>query len=105
MSTTCYRAPEVFLLKGNYSSEIDIWSCACVFFEMVSSCLLFSGDSDIDFVHRMFQYLGTPTKQEWPEIYEIDAKFNIFKKQTIYDHCPHLNLEPEGYDLLEVDSS
>ena len=85
VSTLLYRAPEVILLEGRYSNEIDIWSCACVFFEIVTSSHLFAADSDIDLINRIFQYLGTPSKEDWPEIYQSKLlyKFNIFEKQTI----------------------
>ena len=34
--TRWYRAPEVFLTQGEYSFGVDIWSCGCVFAELLS---------------------------------------------------------------------
>ncbi|KXZ53096.1 hypothetical protein GPECTOR_8g87 [Gonium pectorale] len=33
--TPCYRAPEVVMSRGNYSSAIDMWSAGCVFGELL----------------------------------------------------------------------
>lgn len=34
--TRWYRAPEVFLTQGEYSFGVDIWSCGCVFAELLA---------------------------------------------------------------------
>lgn len=33
--TPCYRAPEVIMSRGGYSSAIDMWSAGCVFGELL----------------------------------------------------------------------
>lgn len=40
-----YRAPEV-ILKHGYSYPVDIWSCACLIFELATGEILFSPDKD-----------------------------------------------------------
>lgn len=42
-----YRAPEV-ILGLKYSTEIDIWSMACVFAELFTGVPLFSGEEEKD---------------------------------------------------------
>lgn len=105
VSTLWYRAPEVILLSGNYGCEADVWSCACVFFELITKDGLFKGDSDIDQYYKFNEILGTPTIEEWPEL--ANAKIiikneNRRPRKDILEYIPHLNLEEMGCDLLSV---
>lgn len=34
--TPCYRAPEVVMSRGGYTSAIDMWSAGCVFGELLN---------------------------------------------------------------------
>ena len=45
--TSWYRAPEVSGRSPNYTSQVDMWSIGCIFFEMVSkTALLYKLDDD-----------------------------------------------------------
>lgn len=68
MCTEVYRAPEVTLLGGQYGTEVDVWSCGCVFFELLTKNVLFMSDSDIDRLHKIFDLLGKPSNLDWPEL-------------------------------------
>uniref|UniRef100_A0A061SNS9 Mitogen-activated protein kinase 2 n=2 Tax=Tetraselmis sp. GSL018 TaxID=582737 RepID=A0A061SNS9_9CHLO len=35
VATPCYRAPEVIMSRGSYSSAIDMWSVGCIFGELL----------------------------------------------------------------------
>lgn len=76
MVTLWYRAPEVLLGVHYYSTAIDIWSLACIFAEIVCGKPLFSGDSEIDQLFRIFQTLGTP-----------DISVGTFFDGTFYEAC------------------
>ncbi len=39
--TRCYRPPEIFFGDRVYTNKVDIWSAACVIFELVSGKILF----------------------------------------------------------------
>ena len=54
--TLWYRAPEILLGSKQYSTPVDIWSVGCIFAEMVNRRPLFSGDSEIDQLFRIFRY-------------------------------------------------
>ena len=54
--TLWYRAPELLLGCSEYSTPIDIWSIGCIFAEMTTFTPLFTGDSDIDQIFRIFRY-------------------------------------------------
>jgi cyclin-dependent kinase-like len=47
VSTRWYRAPELLVGDGNYTSSIDIWACGCIFAEILNGMPLFPGDSDL----------------------------------------------------------
>jgi len=36
VATPCYRAPEVVMSRGGYTSAVDIWSAGCIFAELLS---------------------------------------------------------------------
>lgn len=103
--TLWYRAPEVLLEAQEYSTPIDVWSVGCILAELANKAPLFTGDSEIDQIFRIFRVLGTPTEKEWAGLK------NCKKFQPIYPHydrkrmttvVPHL--EELGIDLLEVNS-
>lgn len=54
-----YRAPEV-ILGGIYNEKIDIWSFACILYELYSGRPLFAGESEKDQIWRIVQVLGKP---------------------------------------------
>lgn len=53
--TLWYRAPEVLLGAHKYSTGVDVWSVACIFYEMLTKKPLFHGDSEIDQIFRIFR--------------------------------------------------
>jgi cyclin-dependent kinase 6 len=64
--TLWYRSPEV-LLHSSYSSSVDIWSLGCIFAELYLKRPLFAGKSDIDQLYKIFEIMGLPSQQDWPE--------------------------------------
>jgi len=65
-----YRAPELVLGSTLYGSSIDIWSTACVFYEMMTGNLLFPGNQDnpLCLITAIFNKCGTPKRsEEWLE--------------------------------------
>ena len=46
--TLWYRAPDVLLGSRTYSTSIDVWSCGCIFAEMISGVPLFRGKDNQD---------------------------------------------------------
>ncbi|CAD8172392.1 unnamed protein product [Paramecium pentaurelia] len=45
VGTLLFQAPEVLENKANYDFSIDIWSLACVFYEILSGQALFNGEN------------------------------------------------------------
>ena len=66
--TLWYRAPEILLGTEKYSTAVDLWSVGCIVAETMLGRPLFTGDSEIDQLLRVFQTLGTPTEENWPGV-------------------------------------
>mmetsp|Transcript_33035 Transcript_33035/g.58189 ORF Transcript_33035/g.58189 Transcript_33035/m.58189 type:complete len:303 (+) Transcript_33035:161-1069(+) len=66
--TLWYRAPEILMGVKQYSTPIDIWSVGCIFAELTTKRPLFTGDSEIDQLFKIFRILGTPTEETFPSI-------------------------------------
>jgi len=99
--TLWYRAPEILLGSKTYSTPVDIWSCGCIFAEMMLRQPVFAGDSEIDELYKIFRILGTPTAEVWPDIEKLpDFKtvFPCWKPMEISKIIP--NIDPLGLDLL-----
>jgi serine/threonine protein kinase len=65
-----YRAPELLFGKHIYDFAIDMWSAGIIVGEMVKGDTLFTGDSDIDQLDRIFSVLGSPTPDSLPNFEE-----------------------------------
>jgi serine/threonine protein kinase len=97
--TLWYRAPEILLGSQQYSTPVDVWSIGCIFAEIASKEPLFTGDSEIDQLYKVFQMLGTPTERTWPGVTKLQDYSAVFPK---WPRCPFdLPLPDEGIDLLE----
>lgn len=69
--TLWYRAPEILLGTKLYTTGVDIWAIGCIFAEMMMLAPLFSGDSEIDQLYKIFRVLGTPDNTVWPGIVHL----------------------------------
>ena len=62
---------------------------------------LFTGDSEIDQIFKIFQMYGTPNEIMWPGVTKLPnfkTKFPQFKYKGISSYCT--NLDEKGLDLL-----
>ena len=109
-STPCYMSPEMALLKTQYSTETDIWSCGCVFYEIITGAVLFTPDSEMQLFDMICQKIGKPEPEDWPEVFD-DPNLGQFMLYFYNRHNPHvsmgtsfvgLDVENMGLDLLEV---
>jgi len=66
--TLWYRPPEILLGQEQYGPSTDIWSMSCIFAEMATAHALFTGDSEIDTIFKIFRVLGTPDEEVWPGV-------------------------------------
>ncbi|EKM83637.1 hypothetical protein AGABI1DRAFT_110285 [Agaricus bisporus var. burnettii JB137-S8] len=102
--TLWYRAPDVLLGSRTYSTSIDVWSCGCIFAEMISGVPLFRGRDNQDQLLHIMRIIGTPTDEQFTKILKDSPEITI--KQ--YPRYPKMNFaqllpraEPLALDLLE----
>lgn len=77
VSTRWYRAPEVLLRSPKYGPPIDVFAVGCVAAELITLQPLLPGTSELDQVRKIFDLLGEPSPQNWPEGLQLAAKMNI----------------------------
>lgn len=87
VSTRYYRAPEVIVNLGDYSYAIDMWSTGCVFAEMLTGTVLFSGENDMDQLNVICEAFGLPSQ----DIYSEESSF----PEENFTSCP-----PEGKNIF-----
>ncbi|KAG8908114.1 negative regulator of the PHO system [Tulasnella sp. 403] len=102
--TLWYRAPDVLLGSRTYSTSIDVWSCGCIFAEMISGVPLFRGRDNQDQLLNIMRIIGTPDErtlrkiaQESPEIQM--KQFPRYAKVPLQNILPKAS--PQAIDLLE----
>ena len=100
--TLWYRAPELLLGLNEYSTPIDIWSIGCIFAELILKQPFFKGENEIDQLIKIFNVLGTPDKDIWPEFENMpnySPGFPKFKPIKFEDCLTGIN--KNGIDLLK----
>lgn len=87
MVTLWYRAPDVLLGSRTYSTSIDVWSCGCIFAEMISGVPLFRGRDNQDQLLHIMRIIGTPTEQQFQKIFKDSVRFccifHLFARLTL----------------------
>ncbi|XP_019630120.1 PREDICTED: cyclin-dependent kinase 6-like [Branchiostoma belcheri] len=97
--TLWYRSPEV-LLQASYATPVDIWSVGCIFAELHTRKAIFQGNSDIDQLNKIFDVIGTPCKEEWPE--EVSLPWSSFQPRLAIPLESLLpEVEPLAKDMLD----
>lgn len=68
--TIWYRPPELFYQAKHYGGAVDIWSCGCVFAELIARDVLFRAwpESELGMIKLISEKVGTPTEQNWPGV-------------------------------------
>lgn len=102
--TLWYRAPELLLQTGKYSTPIDVWSIGCIFGELLTMKPLFPGQSEAQQIDLIFKALGSPNEKLWPDYEKIrlvqKIKFPIYKFNTLLEKLEDRKaLSENGYDL------
>ena len=54
-----------------YGTGIDIWAVGCILAELLLRTPFFPGESDLDQLTKIFQAMGTPTEETWPNIVSL----------------------------------
>ena len=94
--TIWYRAPELLLGTRYYTPAIDLWAVGCILAELLSLRPIFKGEeAKIDInnkktipfqkgqLQKIFEILGTPTTEMWPNIQKY-PDFFLFHKFFVH---------------------
>ncbi|KAF6263903.1 kinase-like domain-containing protein [Scenedesmus sp. NREL 46B-D3] len=101
--TLWYRAPELLLGIGSYSSAIDMWSVGCILVEMLNREPLFRAESEIGLLHKIFEALGTPNDGVWTGVERLAhyrTNFPKWQQRPWSQLAPRLAADALGVDLL-----
>ena len=94
--TLWYRPPELLLGKTYYDSSVDIWSIACIMYEMYTSDVLFQGTSEITQIHKIYDVLGIPDNNVWDGVKNRDnykPSNYIPKYNNAFDKIKHIEFK------------
>mmetsp|Transcript_6943 Transcript_6943/g.9723 ORF Transcript_6943/g.9723 Transcript_6943/m.9723 type:complete len:183 (+) Transcript_6943:1-549(+) len=100
--TRWYKPPELCFKANEYSEMVDMWGVGCIFAELMLRRPLFPGNDDIDQLAKIFQILGTPTKESWPnvgalpEFVEFTRQEGLDLKMTLFTAASN-----DAMDLLQ----
>jgi len=102
--TLWYRAPDVLLGSRTYSTSIDVWSCGCIFAEMISGVPLFRGRDNADQLLHIMRIIGTPDERTLRKMAAESPEIQI-KQWPRYPKIPFQQVlpkaSPQAIDLLE----
>lgn len=105
--TLWYRAPDVLMGSRTYSTSIDIWSCGCIFAEMISGVPIFRGRDNQDQLLHIMRIIGTPDERTLRKIATEGGteSQNAGKQYPRYPKIPFQQVlpkaSPQAIDLLE----
>lgn len=95
MVTLQFRSPELLLGSKTYSDVIDVWSMGCTLFEYATGVRLFSGQSEVEQMLRIFSILGTPTEDTWKGVTKLPHYISEFPqwkpRKDLYTTFPSLS--------------
>ncbi|KAF5392539.1 hypothetical protein D9757_002155 [Collybiopsis confluens] len=106
--TLWYRAPDVLLGSRTYSTSIDVWSCGCIFAEMISGLPLFRGRDNHDQLLHIMRIIGTPSQQTFDKMAkdspEIQIKqFPRYPKQDLRAVIPKASAQGKLIRAMPID--
>ena len=84
--TLWFRAPELLFGETLYGTAIDVWSCGCVFGELLTGKCPFQGKDEEALVNKICEKLGTPNETNWPGVTKLPL-YNKFCPRTNYPNC------------------
>lgn len=103
-STSIYKSPELLFSVADYKFEVDIWSLAILLSQLwndkasTKTCVSkvididYNECSDIRLVLTIFDKLGTPTIQDWPQVSNNESFVRMFSHcstETFVHRLPH----------------
>ncbi|KAG8949365.1 Mitogen-activated protein kinase [Tulasnella sp. 424] len=104
VATRWYRAPEIMLSYGGYTSAIDVWSIGCILAELLGGKPIFKGRDYVDQLNQILHYLGTPSEEILRRVGSPRAQ-DYIRSLPIKPRIPfsklYPNANPLAIDLLD----
>lgn len=102
--TIWYRPPELLLGLTDYGREVDIWGVGCLLMELYTKNALFQGTEEILQLYKIFEVMGTPLTESWPDIENLPwfemLKPKINRKSRFErDYKPRMS--EDSFDLAQ----
>ncbi|KAL9603367.1 MAG: hypothetical protein Q9219_001229 [cf. Caloplaca sp. 3 TL-2023] len=102
--TRWYRPPELLLGARHYAGTVDVWSMGTVFAELILRQPFLAGQTDVEQLELICQWVGTPTEENWPGISKLADFIRFEKVQPVRGRDFFLSTfgtaGPVGVDLL-----
>ena len=103
--TLWFRAPELLLGETLYSTAIDIWSCGCVFGELLTGVCPFQAKDEISLFEKICEKCGTPNELIWPGVTKLPLWNKLCPKNiypnTFREHYNDIkNIDETAMDLF-----
>ena len=112
VSTRWYRAPEILLKTGYYSSPVDMWALGAIAVELALLKPLFPGSEEWDQLFKICEVLGSPEQNanspggEWSTAARAALSLGFVMPATrgieITDILPKPAWEPELAELIRT---
>jgi serine/threonine protein kinase len=103
--TRWYRPPELMLCPdGLYTYAVDIWSCGCIFAELLGRNPLFPGKNFVHQLSLVFDIIGSPRDNEVTHITNYEARKFLSsqaKKPKVPFHKIFPDVSSACWDLLD----
>ena len=90
--TLWFRAPELLFGDTLYGTAIDVWSCGCVFGELLTGNCPFQGKDEESLMKKICEKCGTPNETNWPGV----TKLPLYNKL-----CPRTNFPNSFKDFFK----
>lgn len=101
--TLWYRSPELLLGAEEYGPEVDMWSVGCLIVELLTKRPLFPGKDEPEQLELIFQVLGTPTEESWPNWTQLSLSHMVKGMHYTPQLRENLGfLTPKAIDLIEL---
>ena len=84
-----------------YATPVDIWSCGCIFAELFLSKAIFPGKFEMDQLQKIFDVIGTPSEEDWPE--KAAVQRSNFKESPAQEWSQLVpEMDGQAQDLVKV---
>jgi mitogen-activated protein kinase 1/3 len=101
--TRWYRPPELLLMCSQYTPAVDIWSCGCIFAELMNRKPLFQGKDYIDQLQLITNALGTPSEQDITWLASLPEQMKYMKNLPKKSPRPWESIVPQLTNPLAQD--